>query len=428
LTRIAYLTSRYPAVSHTFVLREARALRRLGLEIETATVRRAEPAELLSALDREEDATTYAILPSSPGRVVAAHLLAFARRPRRYMDTLRLALGLGGGGLRGLVWRTFYFGEAILFARWCRKRRVGHVHVHFANVAADVALLAAHYGEGGRGASSWSFTMHGPTEFGDAAGHRLASKVERARFVICISDFCRSQLMALVDREHWRKLRIVHCGVDPERFAPADGPQAAGQPLQVLTVGRLVSVKGQAVLIEAIAELARRRRDAQLTLVGDGPDRARLEALVSRLGIRDLVRFAGVVAQTETPGWYARADVFCLPSFAEGVPVVLMEAMATGLPVVTTPIAGIPELVEDEVSGILVPPGRVDALADALAALADAPERRRAMGEAGRRRVMEDFDTDRSALRLRRILLEELASDRGRSDARTADAALTGSR
>ena len=410
MEKIGYLVSKYPAVSHTFILREVHALRDLGLDVETATVRRPAAHELLSSIDRQEDEATFSLLPASPLRVMKVHLEELVRHPRSYLSTLRLALRLGGGGLRGLVWRLFYFAEAMLLVRWCRDRGIGHVHAHFANVGADVALLAAEYGRASGRPGSWSFTMHGPTEFADVERHRLARKVEHASFVVCISDFCRSQLMALVKQRHWDKLHVVHCGVNPDSFAPPPARGPSSGPLEVLVLGRLVPEKGQALLLEAVAALTRAGRDVRLSVVGDGPDRERLEALARRLGIAGETHFAGAVALTETAGWYEAADVFCLPSFAEGVPVVLMEALATGVPVVTTQIAGIPELVEDGVSGFLVPPGRADRLADALAVLADDPDGRRRMGEAGRRRVLADYNVKRSALLLHRIFLGEPAS------------------
>lgn len=406
MTKTAYLVSKYPAVSHTFILREVRGLRHLGVHIETMTVRRPSPEELLSPLDHVEDSVTASLLPASPMRVMTSHLRELVRHPSAYLSTLRHAARLGGGGVRGAVWRLFYFAEAMLLVRWTRERGIDHVHAHFANVAADVALLAARYRTAAGAPLGWSFTMHGPTEFADVAGHRLARKVEEADAVVCISDFCRSQLMALVGERHWGKLEVVHCGIDVDAFAPATEPRPDDAPLSVLVLGRLVPEKGQALLLEAVAALRAAGRDVRLTVLGDGPDRGRLERLADRLGLRDVVHFGGAVPQTETAAWYQAADVFCLPSFAEGVPVVLMEAMATGLPVVTTRIAGIPELVEDGVSGRLVPPGRADLLASALAELADDPALRRRMGEAGRRAVCEEFDIRRSALRLLRILLE----------------------
>lgn len=395
--RLAYLVSRYPLTSHTFILREVLALRRAGAEIDTFTVRRSGEEHLLSEADREADATTHALVPPRPAALLGAHLRALATRPARYLATMRLALSLRGPGARATLWQLFYFGESALMWRECKRRGIRHIHAHHANVASDVALLAAHLGGEDW---SWSFTMHGSTEFFDVREHRLPQKVELAEFVVCVSDHGRSQLMTHVGTEHWDKLRVVHCGVDVSAFEPP-GQRPGGAGGEILTVGRVVPVKGQSLLVEALPELARRGVDARLTIVGDGPQLPELRELARRLGVQERVSFVGAVGQDEIREHYERADVFALPSFAEGLPVVLVEAMAMGLPVVASRITGVPELVEEGVSGELVAPGRGDDLAGALARLlSESPERRAEMGRAGRRRVEAEFDVERTAAEL----------------------------
>jgi glycosyltransferase involved in cell wall biosynthesis len=403
--RLAYLVSRYPLTSHTFIMREVAGLRRAGVDVDTFTVRRSGPEHLLTDADREADATTHALVPPRPGELVAAHLRALATRPRRYLATLRLAIALSGRGARALLWQLFYFGEAVLMWRECGRRGIRHIHAHHANVASDVALLAASLG--GRG-WSWSFTMHGSTEFFDVREHRLPQKVERALLVVCVSDHGRSQLMSLVGPAQWDKLRVVRCGIDLSAFDVAERSRDGAAP-EILTVGRVVPVKGQALLVEAVAELARRGVDVRLTVVGDGPQIDELRARARRLGVAERIAFAGAVGQDRIRDYYERADVFALPSFAEGLPVVLVEAMATGLPVVASRITGIPEVVEEGVSGLLVVPGRADDLTRALELIAaEAPERRAAMGRAGRERVAAEFDIERTAVELRELFQERL--------------------
>jgi glycosyltransferase involved in cell wall biosynthesis len=250
--------------------------------------------------------------------------------------------------------------------------------------------------------------MHGSTEFYDVREHRLPQKVERAHFVVCVSDHGRSQLMSLVGTDHWDKLHVVHCGVDVALFEPPARGDVTG-PLRVLTVGRALPVKGHALLVEAVADATRRGADVRLTIVGDGPELDRLRARARSLGVADRIEFAGAVGQDRVRDYYAQADVFALPSFAEGLPVVLIEAMAMGLPVVASRITGIPELVDEGVSGLLFIPGRADELAAALTAIAgEPPERRRAMGAAGRARVARDFDIDGTVAQLRRIFQERV--------------------
>lgn len=385
--KVAYLVSRYPAVSHTFVQREVAALRALGVEIDTFSVR---AGTALSDVDRAERLTTTTLVPASPIAVLGL-VATVARHPGATLRLVRRSLHASTGGARAASWRIFYVGESLLLWRQLRRRGITHVHAHFANVAADVAGLATDFGRLLGEKRTWSFTMHGPTELADVEGFGLARKVRDADAVICISDFARSQLMALVDEHEWAKLTVVHCGIDPTRF-DSIARVTDDRPLSILCVGRLVPEKGQGVLLEALADLERHGVDARLTLVGDGESRHALEVAAHRLGVADLVRFTGAVGQDEILGLYRDADMFCLPSFAEGVPVVLMEAMATELPVVTTHITGIPELVTDGESGVLVRPGRADLLADALARLAADPALRHELGRAGRKAVLEGYD------------------------------------
>jgi len=237
----------------------------------------------------------------------------------------------------------------------------------------------------------YSFTLHGPDIFYEPYRWRLDEKIARARFVACISHFARSQAMAFSAPEHWNKLHIVHCGVDPARY-DTQSPKAHAH---LVFVGRLAGVKGVPVLLQALQGLIAEHPDLRLTLVGDGPERAALETLAQGLG--DHVEFVGYQSQDAVAALLSEATLHVLPSFAEGVPVVLMEAMAARVPVVTTRIAGVPELVEDGVSGLLVPPGDADALRVALGRLLTDADLCRAMGEAGRVRVRTEFASDTEA-------------------------------
>lgn len=432
--RVAYVCSLYPAVSHTFIIREVEALRRLGAEIATFSIHRAGREHLLDEPAREAFASTFAILPARWAKLLAGHLKLALAAPRAYLSTLALALRLAPRGLRGLLWQTFYFAEAVVLFEQCRRREIRHVHAHIANVAADVALLTASLGTAIDPARpwSWSFTMHGPTEFFDVAHFRLAEKLARARFVICISDFARSQLIALGDADAWEKLHVVHCGVPLERFTRGAGPRAseaaksgretaaprrgsariAAEP-SILYVGRLVPEKGQAVLLRALALLHERGHRVRATLVGEGPQRDTLEALGEQLGVAGQLDFTGALGGDEIQALYETASVFCLPSFAEGIPCVLMEAMAMELPVVSTFVAGIPELVDDGHNGLLVAPGRVDQLARVLEWLLADPALCRRLGAAAREKVVEEFSSERSAKQLYAIFAGELAVQRG---------------
>lgn len=411
--RIAYLCSLYPAVSHTFVLREIAALRDLGAQIDTFSIHRASDDQLLARADQIAFDSTYAILPARWTTLLRAHLRLAASAPAAYLSTLALALRLASAGLRGRLWQLFYFAEAVVLWSECHRRSIRHIHAHMGNVAADAALLAAHLGTAIEPQQpwSWSFTLHGPDEFFDVSRFRLAAKLRHARFVVCISDYTRSQLMALSAPDLWNKLHVIHVGVPVEQFTRTPGTSSpTGDPM-VLFVGRHVPQKGHASLLEAVMLLARRGRRVNLTLAGDGPSRPTLEHLAERLGIAAQVSFPGAVGQEEIHAMYTNASVFCLPSFAEGVPTVLMEAMAMELPVISTRITGVPELIDDGLTGLLVTPGRSDQLAAALERLLTDPALCRALGSAAREKVIRDFNTHSSAQQLHTLFVRQLAAD-----------------
>jgi colanic acid/amylovoran biosynthesis glycosyltransferase len=415
---IAYITSVYPSVSHSFIVREVEALRQRGIAVSTVSGRRTPDDELLSEADWRAFESTWAILPPRWGSVAAGHLTALVRHPLAYGSTLRRALSMGRQGLRGRLWQIFYFGEAVIAWRHWRRLGVRHVHAHFPAVPADVALLASHFGRvAGAGPDSWSFTVHGCYELSDVRWFAVADKIRSAAMVVCVSDFTRSQLMALVDASQWNKLHVVRCGVRPSAYAHVGDPRAA-RP-RILCVARLVAGKGQEQLLEALATLSRRGINAELELVGDGPNRASLEEMSAKLQLRDRVMFTGSVAQDVIAHHYQAATVFCLPSFGEGVPTVLMEAMACGRPVVATAVGGVSELVRDGETGMLVSPARPDQLTEALQALLEDAALRRRLGEAGRREVVSRYDIDRNADQVAQ-LFKELLGDR------TGGAALSG--
>jgi colanic acid/amylovoran biosynthesis glycosyltransferase len=403
--RLAYLTTRYPSLSHTFILREVAALRRRGVEVHTISMHgnSGDGEHLLSRENRDAAKSTYAVRPSRPRDVLSAHAGAFARHPLAYLRTFREALSLARPGVKGRpLWQVFYFGEAIIVWRHCAKIDVRHIHAHHGSAPSDVASLAVSFGRAvGIGPRTWSLTLHGPDELRDVRWFGLAEKVRRADAVACISDFARSQLMALVDDCHWAKLRVVHCGVAHSEFARLEPPRTA-RP-QVLCVGRLVAEKGHAVLLNAVALLVEEGHDIEVVIVGSGPLQTRLERLARDLRVTDRVLFRGALGQDEVRRCYATASLFCSASFAEGVPVVLMEAMACGRPVVATAIAGVRELVRDGETGLLVTPGRPEELSRAIASLLRGPDLRARLVDAAREHVSREYDVDRSAGKLEEL-------------------------
>ncbi len=406
--RLAYLATLYPALSHSFVQREVEALRARGLEIHTFALHRTNPEHLLAEADHEAERTTYTVLPPRVASFVGAHLRALATGPAAYLRTLAFALSRPPGGSHGRLWQIFYFLEAVPIWRECDRRGLTHLHAHFTSPSGDVAQLVARLGveRGDSPAWSWSFSAHGTDIFNDGPAS-LAAKVGSASLVVCISDFGRSQLMRLSPEEHWEKVRVARCGLDGEWFENGI-PRRAGADLRLLSVGRLEREKGHSILLEAVSLLERRRIRMLVELVGDGSRLDSLRRQAEELGISDRVSFVGPVGQDRIREHYRGADIFCLPSLGEGIPVVLMEALASGLPVVASNTMGIPELVEDGVTGLLVSPGRPRELAAAIERLARDRSLGRRLGAAGRERVMKEFSLDQGAEILRAEFLRAL--------------------
>lgn len=399
--KVAYLTGHYPAISHTFILREVETLRDLGREVVTCSVRSADPAHLKGAVEQAEHQRTFYLLAAArrPATLLAAMGMGL-RTPGALWRMFRLAWRTRSPGARAALYQLFYMVEALVLGRHLRAQGVTHIHNHFAGPSATVAMLTSELT-----GIPYSFTLHGPADLLEGQKWRLDEKVARARFVACISHFARSQLMFFSDPAHWDRLRIIHCGIQPERYDRPQLPRAPG-PLRLAFVGRFAPAKGLRVLLEAVQIARAQGTDLHLTLVGDGPDRAALETLAAPMG--EAVTFTGYQTQDEVAETMAQMDVFVMASFAEGVPVVLMEAMASGKPVIATRIAGIAELVQDGVNGALVAPGDAAGLAQAITAMASDPDSRSRMGAEGRRKVQAEFDIRAEARRLDRLLAGDL--------------------
>lgn len=380
---IAYLTSEYPALSHTFIQREIAGLRDHGHTVLTTAVRRARTTHVLGQTEADDERATYYLIEAgrNPGHLLGAFGFALAR-PGQFFGAIRLAWKVCPPGLKSGLYQIFYLVEAMLLAHHLHKEGVRHLHNHFANSSCTVAMLASEIS-----GIPYSFTLHGPSIFFEPRRWRIDEKIARAKFVSCISQFCRSQGMIFADPDHWHKMQIVHCGVEPARYRRQDIPPGK----RMIFVGRMAAVKGVAVLLQAFARIRDDHPDAELVLIGDGDERPRLEGLARELGLDESI-FVGSKTQDEVAEELSKSDLFVLASFAEGVPVVLMEAMASGLPVVTTRIAGIPELVEEGTHGLLVSPSAGDELEQAIRDLLATPEKRQAMGQAGRAKVSAAFD------------------------------------
>lgn len=397
---IAYLTGEYPKVSHTFIQREIAALRALGTEVETCTVRRANPKDVVGEDQKTEEAKTFCILETAraPHRLIGAHLKALRTAPGRWFSALRLAWHTRSPGAKALLYQLFYFAEAGVLAAHLKAKGVVHLHNHFGNSSCTVAMLTSEIS-----GIPYSFTEHGPALFFEPMRWRIDEKVARARSIVAISHFCRSQLMLFSDQKHWPRISIVHCGVDPDRYGRKPR-KSFGK--HVLFVGRLDAVKGAPLLLQAFAALRTDHPDATLTLIGDGADRPTLEAQAQALDLRDAVTFAGYQPQEAVADFLEEADFLVLPSFAEGVPVVLMEAMASRIPVIATQVAGVSELIINGETGFVVPPGDVPTLIQKMHTLLSDPDLCRRMGTAGRQKVRTDFNTMNEAAWLRTLLCD----------------------
>ena len=391
--RVAYLVNHYPKVSHSFIRREMLALERRGVEVHRFAARGWDDVPPDPADVAERDKTRYLLQRGMRGLVMPV-LRTMLSSPRRFVSALRLAVRLSSGADRSFAYHLIYLAQACLLCGWLREAAVPHLHAHFGTNPAEVAMLAHVLG-----GPPYSFTVHGPEEFDKPQSLHLAAKIGGAAFVVAISSYGRAQLSRWAEQADVQRIEVVHCGLEPGFHAGAlsDPPAAA----QFVCVGRLCEQKGQLLLIEAVARLVRGGSPIRLVLAGDGELRNAIEALVAARGLGDHVRITGWIGSAEVRGEMIAARALVLPSFAEGLPVVLMEAMALRRPVVSTFVAGIPELVRDGEDGWLVPAGDLDALVDALAACMAASgadlARRASMARA---RVLVRHDVDVEAGKL----------------------------
>lgn len=401
--RIAYLVNQYPKVSHSFIRREILALERQGFEVLRVALRGwREP--LVDAEDQAERARTRYVLQPGVGALLWALLRCFLVAPGRFLAAARLALALGRRADRPWPLHLVYLAEACRMLPWLRSFGAQHVHAHFGTNSAEVALLAHRLG-----GPAYSFTVHGPEEFDKPQFLHLGEKVRHAAFVVSISSYGRSQLFRWAGHEHWPKVRQVHCGVEPGFHAGA----TVAPPVtpRLVCVGRLCEQKGQLLLVEAAHRLAQEGLAFELVLAGDGEMRAEVEARVAALGLAHCVRITGWVSSEQVRAEILAARALVLPSFAEGLPVVLIEAMSLRRPVLSTYVAGIPELVRPGENGWLFEAGSVEALVQALRdCLATPLQTLERMGEAARLRALARHDIDTEARKLGQLFRQAAAT------------------
>ena len=377
--KVAYLTNQYPKVSHSFIRREIAGIEARGIEVMRYALRPIDASQLHDPADVAESKKTRAILGVGAGGLIGATGWAKLTRMSRYLKAFAAAYRMGRRSEVGVIRHMIYLMEACVLTRWCEQDGVDHVHVHFGTNPTTIAFLAHLLG-----GSSYSFTVHGPEEFDHPQALSLGDKIEHAAFVVGVSSFGRSQLFRWCGHEHWPKVHEVHCGVDESFLQSEAEPNASNR---LVCIGRLCEQKGQLLLIEAAHRLHDEGVDFELVLVGDGELRGEIERLVDRYGLKERVTITGWQSGNEVIEHLKNGRAMVLPSFAEGLPVAIMEALALGRPVISTYIAGIPELL-NRGCGWVIPAGSIDDLVETMReALACEPEELARMGAAGARRV-----------------------------------------
>ena len=422
--KAAYIMSRFPKLTETFILYEILALEQQGIPVELYPLLRARNtathpegasvwAKLVERISQPQG--TPVMHPEAAPLVERAHYLPFVswpilrahlhflrRKPRVYLSTLWTLLRATCGSLNYLIGGLGIFPKTVYFAYRMAAEGVTHVHAHFANHPAAAAFIV-HRLVG----IPYSFTAHGADLQVDQ--HMLREKVAEAAFVVTISNYNRDLILSVCGKQSQGKVVVIRCGVDTQLFQtrPANNRrESPTKPFTVLCIGTMYEVKGHTYLIEACRLLQERGMHFICNLVGDGPFRTALTEQVAQAGLVERVRFLGQRTRGEVIKLLQGAEVLVVPSIPtrsgrrEGIPVVLMEAMASGLPVVASGISGIPELVEDGQSGLLVKPRDPQAIADALERLYDDPQLGQRLGQVGREKVQRAFDLNANAAAL----------------------------
>jgi colanic acid/amylovoran biosynthesis glycosyltransferase len=394
--KVAYLINQYPKVSHSFIRREILAVEAQGIEVSRFSIRSLE-SELIDTADQQEYEKTRFILRVGIWGLLWNLLRVGFTHPWRLWQSAWLALKLGWGSERGVVLHGIYLAEACVLLQWLSQAKINHLHVHFGTNSATVALLCQ-----ALGGPPYSFTVHGPEEFDKPGAIALPEKIKQAKFVVAISSFGKSQLFRWCNYQDWSKIQIVHCGVDPmfldHPFVPLPSER------RFVCVGRLSEQKGHLMLVEAVSKLVSAGFEFKLVFVGDGSLRNEIEQLINRFGLENYIEITGWATNTQVQQYILSSQVFVLPSFAEGLPVVLMEALALSRPVISTYIAGIPELVEPGKNGWLVPPGSLEDLTLALKTALTTPlEDLATMGKLGAAKVVEHHNINIEAQKLTQL-------------------------
>ena len=385
--RIAYFTNTYPRATDSFIRREVIGLRKRGFEVSTYSVHKSGSEHDVDSEVISEKGTTRFIFPLNLLILIFISAKLLLKRPKSFLFALWLAYKTARPGLKGHALQIAYFAEAIVLAEFLIQDKIEHLHNHLGDNSGTVTMLAAKLIN-----VPYSISIHGPHIFFDGLHWALDKKTEYSKFVACIGHFCVSQMMLYVPKEFWHKFEIVRCGIDFNQFSFQEPVRRAKK---LLYVGRLSSEKGISVLLESLALLEKESLDFELAVLGDGQDRAYLQTMVEDLGIADRITFCGFVDRETIVESLVESDIFILPSFAEGIPVVLMEAMASGVPVISTYVGGIAELVTDMRTGQLVSPSDVTGLAQAISRYINDVSFCQLVAKNARNKVENEFNIER---------------------------------
>lgn len=394
--KIAYFVNHYPKVSHSFIRREIEALEEQGITVERYALRGWD-SELIEPKDLQERGKTRFVLQAGVLYLVARLTALAARRPVAFLRGLKLALQLGHNASRMQIHSLVALAEAAVLLDWFQAADIRHVHAHFGTNSAEVVMLVRSLD-----GPSYSFTLHGSEEWDMPRQLKIREKVRDAAFVVCISSFTRAQLCRWVPTDDWRKIYVVHCGL--ERSFHETEVEPLPDNHRLVCVGRLCRDKAQGLLIEAVGSLKRCGIRVELVLAGDGDTRAEIESLIAQNELDSQVRITGWISSDQVRQELLASRALVLPSFVEGLPVVLMEALALRRPVLTTYVGGIPELVRHGREGWLFPAGSLEALVEAIkSCLETSVEQLRAMGEQGRARVLERHSVENEVEKLSQL-------------------------
>lgn len=391
--KITYLINQYPKVSHSFIRREILALEKQGFDVQRIA-QRGWGDTLVDSQDLSEREKTQYIVKQGVISFAFAAIKEMLSSPKTFFSTLFLAIGMAKGSDRSLAHHLIYFIEACQMQAWLKAHESQHIHAHFGTNSSEIAMFASQLS-----GIPYSFTVHGPEEFDKPQALGLNQKIRLAKFVAAISSFGRSQLFRWADYQDWTKVKEVHCGLESNFYT--DVTEVSPQKNSMVCVGRICEQKGQLLLIEALKKLHDNGVTMSLVLAGDGEMREEVEALIEQYQLTSHVTITGWISSDEVRQHILSTEVMVLPSFAEGLPVVIMEAMSLKKPVISTYVAGIPELVKHQENGWLCAAGDVEALAEVMQeSLSTTKEKRIKMADMAYENVVARHNIDIEAAKL----------------------------